>query len=361
MSVVGTKRSRFREPLALTALVALLGGQIGVSWWWANDWVGWGSVHTSVLKALSGDAEPISPSRLIYEKGETIADLEAVPNGVFSYGSGSTWASIRTVMDSALRSHQPAFQPQYRHPLEAPPGTGTSLQMLLAGEVAFMLSSRPLKPEEYQQAQEKGFRLSQIPVGIDSLAVAVHPDLPIKGLTVGQLNRIYTGDMTNWSQVGGPDLRITPYSRSPAASGTADFWVENVLNGEALSPAVQSVFGVSAGLRQLGRDPGGIYVDSSALVLPQCHIKAVPIGWDAGQPISPVQSPRVEPRHCPKQRNRPNLPAVRSGRYPLTRQLFVVIKQDGGMAEQAGLAYAAALLSDEGQQLLQNAGFVRIR
>jgi phosphate transport system substrate-binding protein len=56
-----------------------------------------------------------------------------------------------------------------------------------------------------------------------------------------------------------------------------------------------------------------------------------------------------------------NKTAFTDGTYPLTRRIFVVIKQDGKLDEQAGVAYANMLLSDEGQKLVEEAGFVPIR
>jgi phosphate transport system substrate-binding protein len=56
-----------------------------------------------------------------------------------------------------------------------------------------------------------------------------------------------------------------------------------------------------------------------------------------------------------------NAQAFRSGDYPITRNLFVIIKQNGQTDQQAGQAYADWLLSSQGQELVEQAGFVRIK
>lgn len=100
-----------------------------------------------------------------------------MPEGLFNYGGSTTWAPIRKVADPQIQTVFPNFQLRYtQHPTQ-PPGSGTGISMLLDGELAFSQSSRPLKDKEYQQAQQRGFQLEQIPVAIDGIAIAVNHDL----------------------------------------------------------------------------------------------------------------------------------------------------------------------------------------
>ncbi len=92
--------------------------------------------------------------------------------------------------------------------------------MLLDHQMAFSQSSRSIKDEEYQKVQERGFTLKEIPVAIDGIAIAVHPDLNIPGLTLAQIKDISTGKVTNWEQMDDPNLPITPYSRLLKEGGT---------------------------------------------------------------------------------------------------------------------------------------------
>jgi phosphate transport system substrate-binding protein len=284
-----------------------------------------------------------------------------VPTGLFKYGGSTTWAVIRDQVDPALQTAQSEFNLHYMYPVDGTPGSGTGIRMLLEGQLDFAQSSRPLQAEEYQQAQLQGFRLKQIPVAIDGIAIAVHPSLSVPGLNLKQLQGIYTGKITNWKEVGGPDRAITPYSRRPVDSGTADFFIKNVLADNPLEGHVQYVYDTMDGLREMATNPGGIYYDSAPLLISQCGIKTLPIARGASNFIPPYQEASVSPGDCPQQNNQLNVNAFKTGEYPITRLLFVIVKQDDHLDQQAGEAYANLLLTNEGQELISKAGFVRIR
>lgn len=77
--------------------------------------------------------------------------------------------------------------------------------------------------------------------------------------------------------------------------------------------------------------------------------------------MPPYQQPVVSPSECPSKRNQLNSQAFRSGDYAITRNLFVIVKQNGQRDQQAGEAYANWLLTSQGQELIEKAGFVRIK
>lgn len=93
----------------------------------------------------------------------------------------------------------------------------------------------------------------------------------------------------------------------------------------------------------------------------QCKVKALPLGRNLEQLIPPYKPPFVPLERCPSQRNQLNAEAFLSGEYPITRRLFVVIKQNGQSDQEAGEAYANLMLTEQGQQLIEKAGFVRIK
>lgn len=233
--------------------------------------------------------------------------------------------------------------------------------MLLRDQLAFSQSSRPLKDKEYGTAQQRGFTLLQIPVAIDGIAIAVHPDLPINGLTLNQLRQIYTGQITNWQQVGGPNLPIIPYSRHLEAGGTVEFFHEHILAQASFGQTVQYTENTTQSLRKVAENLGGIYYASAPEVVPQCTIKTLPIGRTLATLVSPYQQPFIPLSQCPQKRNQLNKIAFQQGDYPITRRLFVIVKENGQMDEQAGRAYADLLLSEQGQDLIDQSGFVNIR
>jgi len=102
--------------------------------------------------------------------------------------------------------------------------------MLLNGELSFAQSSRPLNSSDQEKATKKGFALEEKPVAIDGIAIYVNNQLPIRGLTLSQLQQIFAGEVTNWQQLGvNKNQKITVFSRNLKASGTVDFFKEAVL------------------------------------------------------------------------------------------------------------------------------------
>jgi phosphate transport system substrate-binding protein len=313
------------------------------------------------------EATPITPVEgeggegTVTTDAETFGEVQGVPSGLFNYGGSTTWAPIRGEVDPVIQSVYPKFQLRYTDPVSGAPGSGTGIEMLLNDQLAFSQSSRSLKTEEYEAAQQRGFTLRQIPVAIDGIAVAVNPTLNIRGLTVNQIKDIYRGRITNWSQVGGPNLAITPYSRPQEAGGTVEFFVGNILADEEFGNNVELVGSTTSALRALANNPGGIYYASAPEVVPQCTIKPISVGRQPDQLVAPYQDAYIPPEQCPNQRNTLEKAAFQSGDYPITRRLFVIVKENGQQDEQAGLAYARLLLSDQGQELVDQSGFVSIR
>lgn len=264
-------------------------------------------------------------------------------------------------MDPVLVGAWPNFQLRYTDPPTGTPGSGSGIRMLLNGQLAFAQSSRPLNAQERQQAQAKGLQLVEIPVAIDGLAIAVHPRLNISGLTVEQVVGIFTGKLSNWSQVGGPNLKITTFSRRPEDGGTVEYFIEEVLGGQPLGPNVTFVRDTTDGLRRVSATLGGIYYGSAPEIVGQCTVRPLPIGRQPNQYVPPYREPYVDPSQCPRRRNVLNHAAFQDGTYPITRRLFVIAKGDNSPDAQAGRAYANLLLSDQGQLLIEKAGYVRLQ
>jgi phosphate transport system substrate-binding protein len=87
------------------------------------------------------------------------------------------------------------------------------------------------KDEEYSRAKQRGVTLQQVPIAIDGIAFFVHPKLPIKQLSLDQLQKILTGKITNWQQLGGPNLSVVPFIFDPKlASSTLRLLLESPEN-----------------------------------------------------------------------------------------------------------------------------------
>lgn len=289
-----------------------------------------------------------------------LAQTSNVPSGLFRYGGSTTWAPIRVKTEPAIETAFPYFDLRYVDPSKGTPDSAVGIQMLLKNELAFSQTSRSLKEKEYEQAEVRGFTLTEIPVAIDGIAVIVHPDLNIPGLTIDNLKNIYSGRITNWKEFGGPDLKIVPYSKKNTG-GTVEFFIKNVLQKEKFGKNIQGVKTTTEALRKVGHNRGGIFYASAPKVVRQCGVRPLPIRRVGEELVAPYKEPYIPPSQCPKKRNQLNITAFRSDEYPMTRRLFVVVKKNGQLEDQAGMAYAKLMLSEAGQQAISEAGFVRIR
>ena len=281
---------------------------------------------------------------------QTLTQIPNIPQGSFSYGGSTTFAPLRSnaVISSVNQAH-PDFKLRYTEPAGGKPGSGSGIKMLIDGQLSFSQSSRPVKDTEFTQADQRGFKLEQVPIAIDGIAFYVNPELSIPGLTLSQVKDIFTGKIKNWQEVGGSNLKITPFSRNAKAGGTVDFFVEEVLGKQALGTPVKEVRDTTQSIREVANTPGGIGYATASEVIGQKTILPLPLAKNATQGfVSPFTDTVV------------NKSAFADGSYPLTKRLFVVIKRDGSMDEQAGVAYTNMMLSNEGQELVEKAGFVRL-
>ncbi|WP_193198498.1 PstS family phosphate ABC transporter substrate-binding protein [Nostoc sp. MG11] len=290
----------------------------------------------------------------------TFKTVANVPTNSFNYGGSTTWAPIRQLVDSQIQSDRPELQLRYVQSADGSPNSSSGIRMLLNEQLDFAQSSRPLTDEERAAAKQVGFTLEQRQVGIDGVAVIVNPSLNVPGLTIDQLQQIYLGQITNWQQVGGPNIPITPFSQKPEDADTVIF-SNSDLKGQAFSPNVKYVYSTTEAVRQLSKTPGGVYYGSARAVVPQCSVKPLPVGRTSTQLISPYREPLISSEQCPRQRNQLNTEAIKNGSYPITAKLFVIIKQNQGREQQAGEAYANLLLTNQGQKAIKQAGFVGVR
>jgi phosphate transport system substrate-binding protein len=211
-----------------------------------------------------------------------------------------------------------------------------------------------LTNEEYAAAKQRGLTLEQRQVGVNGVAVIVNPSLKVPGLTVSQLQQIYQGLITNWEQVGGPNLPITPFSEH---LDNADMPIFVDSKNWKLSQNVHYVNSTTEAVRLVSKTNGGIYYAPASTVVFQCTVKPLPIGRTPTNLIPPYRQPSVSPQQCPNQRNQVNTEAMKNGTYPITTSLFVVIKHNNSREQQAGEAYAKLLLTDQGQEAITKLGF----
>jgi ABC-type phosphate transport system substrate-binding protein len=290
------------------------------------------------------------------DKADKFAEVRNLPEGTFKYGGSTSWTSIYPKLESEIKNAHRQFDIKIREDLVK--GSGIGIHKLIDGGqdgLDFALSSRLISPDEEKLAKEKGFTLEAIPVATSGLAVAVNPKLEINSLTKEQLSRIFSGEYDNWKRVGAlADIPIKLYMRGNNSGSTEEF--KKSLGIKEFAKKINYVNRTSEALQQIAKEPGGIFVSSASKVVPQCIVKTLPLVNKEGKIVPPYQQKNfVQPTQCrPGNRNRVNIEANYSGEYPLTHDLYVVVKRNGQREEQAGQAYANLLLTKQGQKMIKS-------
>jgi phosphate transport system substrate-binding protein len=296
----------------------------------------------------NSDVENISPDVKLYN---SIKDVPNVPSGTFNYGASSSFASLTAQgLHEAISLAKPNFRLRYTEPKDGKPGGKKGVAMLIDGQVSFTLYGASLDDTDYKKAQQRGFQIKQVPIALDILVVFTHKDIAIPGLSVNQIQDIYKGKLTNWKQIGGPNLPIVPFARDPKAANLLKELLGQEI--EQLSSTVQFTRDYTETIRKVASTPGGISFGGNTTIGGQQTIRIFPIAKDNSQKYV---SPFVEDG------KQVNVDAVRNSTYPLTRRRFVVFRLDGTIDQLAGEAYSNMLLSTEGQQIIEKAGFIPLR
>jgi len=101
---------------------------------------------------------------------------------------------------------------------------------LIDGNADIILTHRTISPDEKAHADSVGITLIETPIALDAFVFVVNKSNPVKSLTVNQTQKIYTGEITNWSQVGGNNASIKVFTR-PRNSGSEEIFRKLVMNG----------------------------------------------------------------------------------------------------------------------------------
>jgi phosphate transport system substrate-binding protein len=129
---------------------------------------------------------------------------------------------------------------------------------LIDGNADIILTHRTASPDEKAHAGETGVTLLETPVAMDAFVFVVSRDNPVKSLTVEQIRKIYTGEITNWAQAGGNDATIKVFTR-PRNSGSEEVMRELVMNGLEMADFPESpIGGMAQVFREIMYNPDGI-------------------------------------------------------------------------------------------------------
>jgi phosphate transport system substrate-binding protein len=212
-------------------------------------------------------------------------------------------------------------------------GSATGFAALIDKTAVIGMASRPAKPEEIATAKTKGVDLKPTTVAYDGIAVIVNSANRIKGLTKKQVEQIFTGDMTDWSAVGGAPGKISTYTRN-TSSGTYAEFKELAMKKRDYARDSQKMAGNEQIASEVAKNPSGVGYVGLAYTKAE-GIKVVPI--DGAIPTKET---------------------VLDKNYPYARPTFFYTDGDpAGTAKE----FIDFTVSDAGQKIVNQVGFVPIK
>lgn len=220
--------------------------------------------------------------------------------------------------------------------------TTNSYYNLLNGFADLLIVSEG-NEEVYAERERLGFAWEQTPFATDAFVFVVNEANPVESLTIDQVRKIYTGEITNWKEVGGLDEPIIPLQRNPEA-GSQSLMEKLVMQGTPMmEPPTQYVATSMGGLMEAVRG----YDSSAGAIGYSVYYYAEEMRAAQGLKLLSIEGVAPEPE------------AIRSGAYPLTNPYYVVIPAS---APEGSPAHVIRdwLLSEEGQKLAAGQGYVSV-
>jgi phosphate transport system substrate-binding protein len=212
-------------------------------------------------------------------------------------------------------------------------GSTTGFAALIDSTAQIGMASRPAKNEEIAAAKTKGVTLKETTVAYDGIAVIVNAANLVKNLTKKQVEQIFTGEVSDWSAVGGSGGAISIYTRN-TSSGTYSEFKELAMKKRDYAPSAQKMAGNEQIAAEVGKNPNGVGYVGLAYIKAK-GIKVVSIDDEM-----------------------PSTEGVQQKKYPYARPTFFYTN-----GEPAGLVkqFVDFTLSPDGQKIVANVGFVPIK
>ncbi|MFH5802498.1 PstS family phosphate ABC transporter substrate-binding protein [Alienimonas sp. DA493] len=289
--------------------------------------------------APAGDAVPVDPNLPDYERGA------AVSGTIISKGSDT----MRAVMDYWAEGFREEY-PGVDFEIESK-GSSSAPTALIEGSALIGVMSRPMKDSEIQAFEQKfGYPPTEIRTSRDLLAVFVHKDNPVEGLTLPEVDAIFSANrnlgrperIEQWGEVGveGPlaERPISLYGRN-SASGTYGYFKEVALGDGDFSDAVKEQPGTAGVVQAVSDDPAGI--GYSGVGGSTAGVRALPLAAEEG---GEYFEPSVE--------------NADTGDYPLARFLLIYVnKKPDADLEPLPTEFLKYVFSKQGQQKVVQAGY----
>ena len=210
-------------------------------------------------------------------------------------------------------------------------GSGDGATALIEGRCEIATMSRFMKMDEYTKATAAGRMPVPFTICMDGVCLIVHPSNPVKGLSKAQVKKIYTGGVTNWSELGGADMPIIALSRE-SSSGTYEVFNELALDKAKLGDKVE-------------------YANSNPQIFTRVSTTQGAIGYVGlgfvSQGVQAVSYENVMPSKV----------SIANGTYKISRPLYLFTN---GYPELGSplLAFCNFYLTEEGQEIITAKGFI---
>jgi phosphate transport system substrate-binding protein len=207
-------------------------------------------------------------------------------------------------------------------------GSSTAFPALANGTAQIGMSSRKAKPEELTAARAKGIKLDEVEACHDMMVVITNKNNPVKALTKDQVAKIFTGQVKDWSEVGGTPGPISIYTRN-TSSGTYKDWQGLAMKGRDYAAGSQKLAGNEQIAQEVAKNKGGIgYVGLA-------YAKAngtQTVGIDGVQPV-----------------------AANAKTYAYSRACYFYVPENADATVKSFIEFATGA---EGQEIARRIGFV---
>ena len=226
-------------------------------------------------------------------------------------------------------------------------GTHDAYMNLIGGKTDVIIASRDISRNEKAASAELGVELKTAPLAIDALVFIVNPKNPVKNLTSDQVRKIYTGEITNWKEVGGVDHAITPYIRD-ADSGSQEKMETLVMNGLKMIDGTEGTYmfeiigsQMASPYLQLENDEYGIgytpFFYCTAMVRDLMRVDMISIDGVA-----------------------PSKETLRNNKYPFVSSIYAAVRKT---EDHESIAYKLYqfLFTKKGADMIDESGYIAIR
>ncbi len=260
--------------------------------------------------------------------GLTFASAEARADRLVIKGSDTLGAKLVPQLAEQFKAQNPGTTFDI-----AAEGSTTGIAAITDGTAQIGMSSRRAKPAEVGAAQGKGVNMKPTIVAYDGIAVIVNTGNPIKALTKKQVEQIFTGEVTDWSAVGGSGGKISIYTRN-TSSGTYSDFKELAMKKRDYAGGSQKMAGNEQIAAEVGKNANGIgYVG---------------LAYDKAPGVRAMAIDGVVP----------SVQTVLGKSYPYARPTFYYTNgEPQGVAKQ----FLDFTLGSAGQKVVAQTGFVPIK